>query len=110
MELCTNCGKPYVMGDWPICPHGTPGPFFRGDAAIHTSERAVVYENPVTGHTHMPGRVDRPMHPKLQAAGYVRKELDVPGIRKLEKTKGLVHEASNYDQGSARPERDTGSR
>lgn len=107
-EFCPKCNQPFSIGDWFECPHGRPGPFYTGDAAIHTSERAVVYEHPATGKISVPGRVDQPMHPKMAAAGYVRKELTSPDIRKMESI-GLIHEASNYDRGSAGPERDTGA-
>ena len=23
---CDDCGKAYRIGDWPLCPHGTPTP------------------------------------------------------------------------------------
>lgn len=71
-------------------------------AGIHESERAIVFRNPQTGEVRIPGRADRPMHPKYAAAGFVREELPhLSDVRKLEKEKGLVHEATNYDNSSA---------
>ena len=86
-----------------------PGSFWLGDAQVHPSERVVVYEGP-TGDIKIPGRGDRPIHPKYAAEGYVRRELtSITDVRNVEKRTGLIHERSNYDLHSARADRDTGS-
>jgi hypothetical protein len=106
--LCSLCGNPVVIGDWPWCPHGIPAS--RGDAQIHTSEKVTVMQNPQTGEVRIPGRGDRAIHPKYAAAGFELKTIDsIPQLRQLEKTQGLVHERSHYDSGSVTAERDTGS-
>jgi hypothetical protein len=111
--MCPDCGKHYDIGDWPFPCAGlghTPGPYWTHDAQIHTSEKVTVYENVHTGDVKIPGRSDRPLHPKLAAEGYVRKTLDTPSqIRQLEQKKNLIHERSNYNRNSTQAEKDTGS-
>lgn len=114
LVICEDCGKTIDIGEWPFPCAGMghePGAFWTGDAAIHASERTVIYRNPQTNETRIPGRADRPIHPKYQAAGFTeRVELsNVPEIRRYEKATGKVHEASNYDKGSATAERATNS-
>lgn len=111
--ICGDCGKNIDIGDWPFACAGMghqPGAFFTGDASIHPSERVTLIRNPQTGETRIPGRADRPIHEKYRAAGFTeRVELQTHAeVRKLEKTKGLVHERSHYDN-SSRAERDTNS-
>lgn len=106
--LCAQCGFLVGVGDWPHCPHGG---LYGRDASIHATERVVVYENTQTGEVRVPGRGDRPMHPKLVKAGYERREYtNLAEIRRLEKRKGYVHEATNYNRGSGMFEKDTGAR
>lgn len=110
--ICTDCGKHLDIGDWPFPCAGLghePGSFWLGPAAVHAGEKVVIYENPATGEIRIPGRGDRPIHPKLAAAGYERKVLDtVADVRRVEQKTGLIHESSNYDN-SGTAERDTGS-
>lgn len=102
---CINCGEEIHIGHYPFCPHGKVS---KRDAAIHTSERVVVYEN-AAGEIRVPGHTGA-MHEKYAAAGFERRELpNFSDIRKLEKDKGLVHESSNYDN-SGHQEKDTGAR
>jgi hypothetical protein len=111
--ICGTCGQynstNHITFDWEKCVHcGT----LRSEkhASIHASERVVINYNPATGEVRIPGRADRPIHPKYAAEGYERRELPhLSDVRKLEKEKGLVHEASNYD-GSGNDQRDTHSR
>jgi hypothetical protein len=112
--ICPSCGRDPLLGEWPFdCKgHGhTLSRSFSSGSKVHSSERAVIYRNPQTGEVRVPGRADRPIHPKYQAAGFTeRVELDSgPKIRKFEKETGLIHESSNYDSGSATAEHDTGS-
>lgn len=104
---CKECGKKLFLAAWPFCPHE---PIQTRDALIHARERVQVLTNPETGETRIEGRVDRPIHPKYKAAGFTeRRELTtLADVRRLEKEKNFVHEASNYDN-SGRQERDTGS-
>lgn len=113
MDICPDCGKHIDIGDWPFAcaglGHELKGTFWSGDSAIHQSEKVVVYRAP-DGSVKVPGRADRPMHPKLEAAGYVRETLDtVSAVRRVEKETGLIHERSNYDQNSAKADKDTNS-
>lgn len=113
MDICPDCGKHLEIGDWPFgCAgmgHSLKGTYWSGDSNIHSSEKVVVYEGP-SGDVKIPGRGDRPMHPKLAAAGYVRRELDTASdVRALERKTGLIHEASNYNPNSAKADKDTGS-
>lgn len=105
--LCMTCGKLYSFGDSPFCPHGT---FNQSspNSNVHSSEKVVVYED-AKGNVSIPGRADRPIHPKMAAAGYQRRELATAAeVNQLAKKKGLVHEVSNYNQ-SGQAERDTKS-
>lgn len=105
--ICMRCLRMLKIGDWPYCPHGHVKP---RDASIHARERVQLLVNPQTGETRVEGRVDRPIHPKYQAAGFTeRRDLTtLADVRRYEKQQNLVHEASNYDN-SGRQERDTGS-
>jgi len=109
IAICEDCGKSYGIGQWPHCPHDRVG---SSDAQIHTSEKVTVYENPTTGEVRIPGRADRPIHPKYLAAGFTnRKTIDTHSqLRQLEKKTGTIHEESNYTRNSVTAERDTGSR
>lgn len=54
--------------------------------------------NPATGETRIPGRADRPIHPKYAAAGFRYEKVDThQQLRKLEKEKGVAHEASHFN-------------
>jgi hypothetical protein len=110
--ICSDCGKHYECGDWPFPCAGLghdPGSFWAGDAQLHSSEKVVINRNIHTGQVTIPGRADRPLHPK-RAAGYVRETLDsVSDIRRVEKQTGLIHERSHYDANSALADKDTGS-
>jgi hypothetical protein len=110
--ICPDCGKHYEVGDWPYPCAGLGhelGSFWIGDAAIHSSEKVVVYER--DGQIRIPGRGDRPMHPKYAAEGWERKVLDsIADVRRVEKQTGLIHEQSNYDRNSAAADRDTNSK
>src|SRR5262245_58364600 len=109
--MCPDCGKHYDVGDWPFPCAGLghqPGAFWSGDAAIHSAERVVIYENPRTGEIRIPGRADRPVPAKYAQEGYERRELHTfADIRRVEEAKGLIHEQSNYDTNSATADRDT---
>lgn len=111
--ICSDCGINIDVGMWPFSCAGLGhelGSFWSGDASIHSSEKVVVYENPQTGEIRIPGRADRPMHPKYEAAGFQRKTLDtVAQIHEVEKKKNLIHEGLNYNQNSSQAEKDTGS-
>jgi hypothetical protein len=110
--ICSDCGKHFEVGDWPFPCAGLghePGSFWTGDAQVHTTEKVVVYQDG-QGNIRVPGRGDRPIHPKLAAAGFERRELNsISQVREVEKKTGLIHERSNYDLHSARADRDTGS-
>lgn len=113
MDICPDCGKNLEIGDWPLpCAglgHSLHGTFWTGNAQVHASEKVVVYRGP-EGDVKIPGRADRPMHPKLAAAGYVRETLEtVSDVRRIEKETGLIHEASNYSENSVQVLKDTGS-
>lgn len=114
LDKCPDCDKHYDVGDWPFPCGGlghAPGPFYTGDAQLSDADKVVIYENPTTGTYHVPGRADRPINPKYEAAGYVvRRELStVSDIKRFEKEKNLISEAVHYDRNSARAERDTNS-
>lgn len=73
------------------------------NASVHKSERTVIFRNPVTDSISFPGRADEPMHPKLQADGYVREEIEsAQGLNALEK-RGFVHVATNFNDAMAPP-------
>ncbi len=109
--MCPDCGKHFDVGDWPYPCAGLghePGSFWLGDANLHSTEKVVVFER--NGQVRIPGRGDRPMHPKLAAEGWERRTLDsIADVRRVEKQTGLIHEASQYDKNSVKAEHDTGS-
>lgn len=73
--ICPDCGVERRIGDWPWCKHGKPGRYWTSSAAVHTSERSVVFEHPGTGDVKYPGRNDAPMPQRYRDAGYVKREL-----------------------------------
>lgn len=113
-ELCPDCGKHIEIGDWPYGCAGmghAPGPFYTGDAQLHDSDKVVIDYNPRTNVTHIPGRADKPMHPKKAADGFIRKTLDtISDIKRFEKSSGKISEAVHYYKNSHRAEKDTNSR
>jgi hypothetical protein len=105
--LCMTCGRLYTIGDSPFCPHGL---FNQSspNSNVHSSEHIAYYEDS-QGHISIPGRADRPINPKMAAAGYIRREATSPSEKSdLEKRTGLIHEASNYNN-SGLADRDTNS-
>jgi hypothetical protein len=111
--FCSDCGEHLRIGDWPFPCNGRghkPGPYFTGDAEIHASEKVVIYENARTGDQRIPGRGDRPIHPKLAAEGYERKVLSNEEKKSMEKRKGLVHEPGNFRESGSAINKDYGSR
>ena len=107
---CPDCGKEYAIGDWPLPCKGAGHEMQFHDAQIHASQKVVVYENQHNGDIRIPGRTDRPMHPKYEAAGYRRKTIDsIGGVREVERKTGLQSEILNYDANSARADRDSGA-
>ena len=115
-DLCPDCGTTLQIGMWCFPCRGSGdhalGTFWKGDHAIHPSERVTLIRNPSTGETRIPGRADRPIHPKYLAAGFTeRVQLEQHSeVRALEREKGLLHESSHFDSGSVTAERDTNSR
>jgi hypothetical protein len=115
-DNCPDCGTPYRIGIWCFPCGGSGdhalGAFYKGDHAIHTSERVTLFRNPNTGETRIPGRADREIHPKYKAAGFTeRVTLEThQQVKALEKEKGIIHESSHYNQNSVQAEKDTGSR
>ena len=116
-DECPNCGIMYRIGIWCFPCDGSGdhalGPFYKGDHAIHPSERVTLFRNPNTGETRIPGRADRDIHPKYRAAGFTERVTleQHSDIRKLEKEKGILHESSNYStHDSVQAAKDTGSR
>ncbi len=111
--ICPDCGKHFDVGDWPFPCAGMGhdlGSFWRGDAQIHSSEKVVVLENKYTGDVKIPGRGDRPVHPKLAAEGYERKTLDtMADIHRVERKNNVIHEAGSYGSNSSQELRDTGA-
>jgi len=72
------------------------------DAAVHTSERAVVWYHPKYGYRY-PGRNDRPMPRYYARQGYERRELPtLHDIHRLEKDGNVLSEVAWFDKGSGR--------
>ncbi len=111
--VCPDCGRHFSVGDWPFACAGLghePGSFWTGDAQIHASEKVVVNRNVHTGQVSIPGRADRPLHPRMAAAGYVRETLDThTDVKRIEKETGTMHEAGSYLPHSSQALKDTGS-
>lgn len=103
-HICAKCGMTLEIGMWPLpCKilgdHDLSGSFIRNSPNVHKSERSVIDVHHATGKISVPGRADRPMHPKQAAAGYERVELNNWSDVRFLESKGLVHEASNFDKG-----------
>lgn len=67
-------------------------------AQVHTSERAVIYEHPLTGEHKTPPRADQPMPEVYARQGFVRRE--IMHMSAYERETGLVHEATNFRAGN----------
>lgn len=104
---CPDCGQMRGIGSWPFCPdHGVPHGGLK-IAAIHTSERTVIYRNPRTGEVRYPPTNNQAMPEVYSRQGYERVELDSAAkISRFERETGRVHERSWYDPGSATAERE----
>lgn len=110
---CPDCSALLGIGDFPFgctvlgvvtAMHRPRGG--TGNAAIHTSERAVIFRNPRTGEVRYPPRADAPLHPKYAMQGYVREEIRTHSERKaLERETGRIQEAAYFDNGSSGAER-----
>lgn len=95
--ICPDCHKEYHEGQWPWCDHGRAGAYWRSNAAVHTSERPVVFEHPGTGDVKYPGRSDTPMPARYAAQGYVRRELSsLAESDRFCKQHGVVNEMVEY--------------
>lgn len=71
------------------------------NATIAAKERTVYYRGP-NGDIRIPGRNDVPMPEKFRRLGYQRVECEsLADVRRLEREKGGVIEASNYDRNSS---------
>jgi hypothetical protein len=109
-DRCPDCGIVTEIGDWPFPCRGQGHKMRHSDAQIHSSEKMVVWERDGTGEIRIPGRGDRPVSPKYAAEGYRRKVIDtIAGVREVERKTGKISERLNYDQNSARAERDCGA-
>lgn len=111
-NCCPDCGEALEIGMWPLpCAgrgHSLRGSFILNAPACHKSDRTVVDFNPRTGDIGIPGRADRPLHPKQIAMGIERREIehatgrDGITLASLE-SKGLVHEPTTYRNGNGQP-------
>jgi len=96
--ICGNCRSMHP-GSVPSCPKCG-----LSRRELRHSTKAVVYRNPATGEHRTPARSDVPMPEVYACQGFVREEID--NMSAFERETGLVHEASNYNQGGATAERD----
>ena len=67
-------------------------------AAVHSSERAVVYVHPLTGERRTPARADQPMPEVYANQGFERVEIE--SMVKFERETGLIHEPTNFNAGN----------
>jgi hypothetical protein len=67
-------------------------------AQVHASERAVIYQHPLTGERKTPPRADQPMPLEYARQGFERREILNMGA--YERETGLVHEATNFTAGN----------
>lgn len=104
MSYCPDCQFEYRVGAWPFPCGGRGhrlGSFYRGPAAVHSKERAVVFRHPKTGQVVYPPRNDQPMHPVYAEQGYERVELpSLRSIENFEKTADVRSEVAWYDHGN----------
>lgn len=109
---CPECRTELQVGDWPFPCHGSGDHQLsrRNNPSLHPTDRVIFFEHPQTGEVRIPGRTDRPMHPKYKRAGFVRREIEsISGVREFERRTGKLCEPLHYDRGSATAERDTGA-
>ena len=67
-------------------------------AQVHSSERAVVYYNPLTGEHRTPARADVPMPAVYAGQGFERRE--ILNMGQWEKEANVVHEATSFAPGN----------
>ena len=90
---CSACGKGLMEILWRTSS--------RRDAAVHSSERSVVWYSPKEGKHQFPGRNDEPMPDRLRKRGYERKELpSLRSIEQFEKQANVASEVAWFDRGS----------
>jgi hypothetical protein len=71
--------------------------------AFDKSETTVVWEHPGTGEVQYPGRNDVPIPKRLQARGFVRRELrSLREVERFEQQHGVRNERAWFDKGSGR--------
>lgn len=111
---CDKCGKiieNYFASPWPHTLHheedgGELQILWRpqtssGVAAVHPSERTVVYKNPQTGEVAYPGRADEIMPARYRVRGFQRVEFEhARDLEKFEKETGTINEGLWYNSGS----------
>lgn len=108
MNLCSQCGEPFQIGDWPICAdetgrhgHGRPGGNL-SPLPMSADQTTVVYEHPATGKVCYPGRNDRPMPERYVKRGFERREIrTLRGMDTFSKQHGVVNEKAHFNSGNS---------
>ncbi len=96
---CPECGFYLNIGDWPWCPHEEIHPSHH---TVHSSERAVVFENPATGEVRYPGRNDAPIPERYKKEGFVRKEFPtLASLERFERSHGVRNDKAHYNEGNS---------
>ncbi len=67
-------------------------------AQVHASERAVVFQNPLTGEYRRPARADQPLPEVYARQGFER--VEIMNMLAHERETGSVHEATNFAPGN----------
>lgn len=110
---CTKCGtiiRNHELSPWPDkLLHEDGGeleilwhfPSPRGTAAVHPSERSVVWRNPKTGEVAYPPRNDVDMPARYRQRGFQREEFEsARSLEKFEQEKGVRCEGLWYNSGN----------
>ena len=96
---CPDCGLYLYVGDWPWCPHEAIRPSHH---SVHASQRAVVFEHPVTGEVRYPGRNDIPIPQRYADEGFVRKEFPtLASLQSFERSHGVLNDKAHFNEGNS---------
>lgn len=94
LPACSGCGGPMEIR-YDLTRRGV------NFAAVHPSERAVVWRDPKTGHVAYPGRNDAPMPERYRQRGFERVEMStLKQLDRFSKEQGVVNEKANFNNGN----------
>ena len=90
--VCSFCGAPLQIGEWPFCPHG----FSREGDALRVAP-ILVYQNPATGQFWFPGSNNDPTDCPSVESGFSRR-LEITSIREMERLESSMNAQLNEER------------